>query len=135
MFKLIIAGGRHFSDYELLSKSVDALVIELNDLNIFNIQIVSGGASGADTLGVEYANSRGYSVKRFPAKWNDFSEPCRIKCGRFGKYNALAGFNRNEQMAQYADGLLAFWDGESPGTKHMIDTASKNKLLIGVVKY
>ena len=51
-----------------------------------------------------------------PAKWD--------------KHGNSAGMIRNSQMADYADGLIALWDGESRGTKNMIETASKNGLCI-----
>ena len=38
-----------------------------------------------------------------------------------------AGFKRNVKMAEYADALVAFWDGESKGTKHMIETAKEKR--------
>jgi hypothetical protein len=38
-------------------------------------------------------------------------------------------------MADYADGLIAFWDGKSKGTKHMIDTATQKGLVVHIVNY
>jgi hypothetical protein len=38
-------------------------------------------------------------------------------------------------MAEYADGLIAFWDGKSKGTKHMIDIANKMGLKVRVIRY
>lgn len=38
-------------------------------------------------------------------------------------------------MAQNADALVAFWDGKSRGTKHMIDLADKYGLKVRVIKY
>ena len=35
-------------------------------------------------------------------------------------------------MAEYGDALIAFWDGKSRGTKHMIDLAKHNNLKIRV---
>jgi len=37
-------------------------------------------------------------------------------------------------MAEYADALVAFWDGKSKGTKNMIETARKLGLKTEVVK-
>lgn len=129
--KVIIAGGRDFSDYNLLKVKCDKIFLNQND-----IEIVSGKAPGADTLGEKYAKDNNYPIKPFPAKWNDFSEPCIIKYRKNGsKFNALAGPNRNQLMANYADCLIAFWDGRSAGTKDMIDKASKNNLKIRIIKY
>lgn len=116
MFKVIIAGGRDFNDYELLRKKCDHMLSEQSD-----IEIVSGKARGADSLGERYAKERGYNVKEFPAQWD-----------MLGK---SAGYRRNAEMAEYAEALIAFWDGHSKGTKHMIDLAEDHKLKIKVVTY
>lgn len=114
--KVIIAGGREFSDYDKLCVSCDKILS-----NQTEIEIVSGTARGADKLGEKYANERGYPIKQFPADWN-----------LFGK---SAGYKRNAQMADYADALIVFWDGKSKGTKHMIDLAKKVGLNIKIIKY
>lgn len=113
--KVIIAGGRDFNDYDLLKLKCDTIL-----KNQTNIEIVSGTARGADKLGEKYSQEKGYRVKLFPADWN------------LGK---KAGYIRNEQMAQYADSLIAFWDGQSKGTKHMIDLAKKYNLNVRVINY
>ena len=107
--KVIIAGSREFKDYELLKKVCDE---HLEGTDEF--VIISGTARGADKLGEDYAIERGQSILRFPADWD--------------KYGKSAGYKRNEEMAKVADMLIAFWDGESRGTKHMIDLATKYKL-------
>jgi hypothetical protein len=114
--KIIIAGGRAFNDYNLLCQKCDKLL----SLQV-EIEIVSGTANGADKLGERYANKKGYPVKKFPANWE--------------KYGKSAGYKRNEEMAKYADALIAFWDGKSKGTKHMIDLAKRYDLKVKVVTY
>ena len=114
--KIIVAGGRNFNDYKLLSEKLDYFFSRLNQ-----IQIVCGEAKGADSLGKKYATEHGIEVLSFPAEWN--------------KYGKTAGFRRNEQMAQTADALVAFWDGESHGTKHMIDIMRQLGKPVKVVKY
>jgi len=47
----------------------------------------------------------------------------------------VLGYVRNTQMAKYADACVVFWDGESRGTKHMIDLAKKHKLQLRIIKY
>jgi hypothetical protein len=113
--KVIIAGSRNFNDYNLLKSSCDNLLTQFN-----NIEIVSGTARGADKLGERYAREKGYSIKEFPANWN------------LGK---SAGYIRNDEMAQYSDMLIAFWDGTSKGTKHMIDLANKRSIKVEIVNY
>ena len=130
-FKVIIAGGRYFNNYGLLKTSLDNLL-----RNKSSVEIVSGKAKGADTLGEKYAREVGHSLVEFPALWGDMSEPCRVKTRKNGtQYNALAGHKRNLQMAQHADALVAFWDGKSTGTKNMIDTAKKLGLLVRIIRY
>ena len=117
MFRVIIAGTRTFDDYDLLCKYVD---IKLSNI-CQSIEIVSGGARGADALGERYAKDRGYKLRVFPADWN--------------KYGKRAGYLRNVQMAEYADALIAFWDGKSRGTANMIAEARALGLLVGVKHY
>lgn len=115
MTRVIIAGSRNFDDYELLCTSCDRILGGAK-----GIEIVSGAAKGADELGENYANERGYSLVKFPANWS--------KNGRF------APFTRNKEMAEYAEMLIVFWDGKSTGTKNMIKYAKLNGLEIHIVK-
>jgi hypothetical protein len=46
-----------------------------------------------------------------------------------------AGFKRNKEMAEVSQGLIAFWDNVSKGTKHMIDIATELKLKTLIIKY
>lgn len=121
-FKLIIAGGRDFNDYELLVKEVENFMV-LNKVTHFeDLEIVSGMARGADSLGVKYSEShQPIKLTKFPANWD--------------KYGKSAGYIRNKEMANYADALIAFWDGKSRGTQHMINLASQKGLKIKIVRY
>lgn len=82
---------------------------------------MSGHARGADQMGETYAQSKGYDVKIMPADWN-----------RYGK---SAGPIRNRAMADVSDVLVAFWDGKSRGTMHMISLARAKGLRVHVVGY
>ena len=124
--RIIIAGSRDFNDYELLKKSAIEIITKktmLPDLT----RIVSGGARGADTLGERFANEMGLEISRFIPDWDGLGK--------------RAGYVRNAEMAKFAveddnDGMLiAFWDGQSRGTKHMIDLANKYGLEVHVVNY
>lgn len=117
MFKVIIAGTRTFDDYEALKAYADYKLGQIKE----DIEIISGGATGADALGERYAKEKGYTIKRFPADWN-----------RYGK---KAGPLRNKQMADYADAVIIFWDGSSRGTKNMLEIAREQGLKIGIYKY
>lgn len=115
MKKVIIAGSRGFSDFPLLYAKCEEILESQTD-----IEIVSGTARGADKLGEHYASLKGYSVRQFPADWSK---------GR------SAGFIRNVEMANYSDCLIAFWDGASRGTKHMIDLATERGLSVHIINY
>jgi len=107
--KTIIAGSRNNIEYQ------DVLTaIRECPWSSEITEVVAGKARGVDTLGEQWAIENNISIKEFPADWK-----------KFGK---SAGHRRNEQMGDYADALIAVWDGESKGTKHMIDY-SKNKRL------
>ena len=104
--KVIIAGFRNVQDY----KKVEMAIGEAD----FNItEVVSGGARGADKLGELYAHENFLPKTCFPAYWEQFGKS--------------AGYRRNEKMADYADALVAIWDGKSKGTKHMIDIMKAHK--------
>jgi len=83
-----------------------------------DVEIVSGTAKGADQLGERYAQERGFRVMRFKPDW--------------GKHHRGAAFVRNKEMAEYADGLVAFWDGKSKATAMMIELAKKRNLVIHI---
>ena len=116
LIKVIIAGGRDFNDYDLLKNTCDYLLSDYDD-----IEIISGNANGADKLGERYAIENNYKLNSFPADWN--------------KYGKSAGYKRNVEMAEYGSALIAFWDGKSKGTGHMIDIANKNKLNVRIINY
>lgn len=115
VFKLIIAGGRWFRDYDQLAREARRLI------DGRRVEIVSGMAKGADSLAIQFARENNIPTHGFPADW--------IQHGK------SAGFKRNVQMADFADGLLAFWDGQSRGTKHMINTMRRLNKPVRVIKY
>jgi hypothetical protein len=114
--KVIIAGGRDFDNYDLLREKCDNILQNQDE-----VIIISGGAKGADLLGERYAKERGYSTEVFPARWEE--------------HGKKAGPIRNQEMAINSNALIAFWDGKSKGTKHMIDIATDKGLLVRIIKY
>lgn len=105
--KIAVVGSRDFNDaqlvYEVLSR--------------FNIShIVSGGARGADTLAIDYAEVIGIPYTVYEANWD--------------KYGRIAGFIRNNDIVKNSDKVIAFWNGVSKGTQHtLICARNHNKLL------
>jgi len=118
-FKVIIAGSRDFNNELLLYQTCDILLE--NKRKDSSIVIISGTARGADQLGEKYALSRGFQLIKKPADWD-----------RYGK---KAGYLRNIEMAKMADALIAFWDGNSRGTKMMIEEANRRNLQVRVINY
>lgn len=117
--KLIVAGGRDFSDYALLSKCImDIALVEYPDKAI---SIVSGMAKGADSLGYMFAVENNVRKYIFPADWN--------------QYGKRAGMLRNKQMGNFSDVLLAFWDGQSRGTQQMIQFMGSLGKPVHIVRY
>lgn len=110
--RIIIAGSRKHTPTD----SAISEALSQNDWHCTTV--VCGMAIGADMAGRRWANSRNIEVDCYPPDWD-----------RYGK---AAGFKRNIQMANNADALLAFWDGSSRGTKHMIDTARRKGLKVSV---
>lgn len=100
--KVIVAGTRDLKDRTPVFVAIDS-----SPWKHLITEIVSGCAQGVDTFGEEYATIKGLPVARFPADWK--------------AHGRSAGPIRNKQMADYADALVAVWDGRSRGTKNMID--------------
>lgn len=105
--RVIIAGSRAVTDRHLVSQAVV-------DSSFSVTEVVEGGARGIDTLAFDWAHSHGIPVKIFVANWK--------------KHGKQAGILRNIEMADYAEALIAIWDGKSRGTKHMIDIAEKRRM-------
>ena len=82
-------------------------------------EIVSGGAKGVDTTAREYATEHGIKITEFLPAYN--------------RYKRGAPLKRNIQIAEYADKVLAFWDGKSRGTKFVIDYCKNNNIPVGVI--
>lgn len=100
--KLIIAGCRDMTDWGVVHEGITR-----SGFGPKVTEVVSGGAQGVDYIGEGLAEKSGLPVKRFNADWK--------------KHGKAAGPIRNRQMAEYGDALLAIWDGESRGTKNMIE--------------
>ena len=120
-YKIIVAGGRDFDNYEFLSSKLDDICESIPDFKEHQITIVSGMAKGADTLAIRYADERNLTKVLFPANWK--------------KYPLIAGFLRNEDMLSIATHLIAFWDNKSSGTKHMIEIAQKKGIPVWIFNY
>lgn len=134
-FKLIVAGGRDYQDKDEMLAQMFAYVEELPGEDL-EVTIVTGMATGADKLAHEICVEEEFDYIPMPANWRDISVPgAVVKYNSYGAYNAVAGHMRNQAMADMSDGLLAFWDGSSTGTKDMIKRAEKAGLIVKVINY
>lgn len=109
--KVIIAGSRFITNYELVVEAVKDSGFEISE-------VVCGVAQGVDSLGERYAKENGIKLSYFYADWKGLGKK--------------AGLARNEQMGNYADALVLVYDGKSPGSTHMLKYAKKKKLKIYV---
>jgi hypothetical protein len=107
--KTIIAGMRDFTNYTEVARAIKLSGFAISE-------VVSGLAPGVDHSGEIWAADNEIPVMGFKADWN--------------AHGKAAGPMRNRQMAQYAEALVAVWDGKSRGTKNMIDEANKRGLRI-----
>lgn len=112
MKNLIIAGVLHYSPSVA---EIDAQIPHPERVSA----VVSGTARGVDTAGERWAKAHGIAVHRFPPDWHTFGRS--------------AGPKRNRQMAEFADCLLAFYDGVDRGTASMIRIAAELGLPTKVV--
>ena len=82
-------------------------------------EIVSGGAKGVDTVASKYAQENNIKLTEFLPEYN--------------RYKRGAPLKRNIQIAEYADKVLAFWDGKSRGTKFVIDYCKNSNIPVEVI--
>ena len=113
MIKYIVAGSRSYKhtgkSFERLSECIRnsrVYIEEDNWCKPADLTIVSGDCHGPDRMGAKWARENDIEVEVYPADWD-----------RHGK---AAGMIRNAEMADAGDALICFWDGESRGTKNMI---------------
>lgn len=110
--KMAIIGSRTFDNYNLMKESLCCFDISM---------VISGAAQGADLLARRFANENNIALKEFLPDWD-----------KFGK---SAGFRRNRQIIEHCDECIAFWDGESRGTKNSIDVAYELQKPVHIVKF
>lgn len=112
--KTIIAGSRDITD----PRHVWDAVREAQTEGLEVTEVVTGGARGVDTIAHNGATKGGIDTTVMHANWEG--------------HGKAAGPIRNRRMAEYADALIAVWDGKSRGTKNMIDEARKRGLAVWV---
>jgi len=82
-----------------------------NETDKYNVEIVSGGAKGPDSIAERFAHICRIPTKIFLPDWD--------------KHGKSAGLIRNKEIVDYSHMIVAFWDQQSKGTKHTIDLTLK----------
>lgn len=111
--KTIIAGSRGITCPYVVGRAVEKSGFAVTE-------VVCGMARGVDTLGRIWAQYYAIPVSEFEPDWD--------------YHGKKAGFVRNQEMADYADALIAIWDGVSRGTRDMIDRAQKKGIKVYVYR-
>ena len=82
-------------------------------------KLIHGGAKGADEIAGRWARNNKWDVVVVPANW--------------AVHGNAAGPIRNIQMLDmHPDIVLAFWDGQSKGTKHCIEAARERNIPVDI---
>jgi len=80
------------------------------------------GKAGVDALLYNWVQEHGYHWAEFYPNWNDVEVEGAVVKYRDGKpYNCIAGFWRDEEMAEVCTHGVTFYDGVQSSTRDMID--------------
>lgn len=118
--KMAVVGSRTVDDKAKIFLEIDKERKEIEKLGDDSLLMVSGGASGPDSIAQEYAKEHGLPILIIYPDWKTFGKK--------------AGPVRNEAIAQICTRMLAFWDKKSKGTRNVIDTAKQLGRRVRVIK-
>lgn len=111
--RVIVTGSRGWQDWPTIAHRLGQLPAHST--------IVHGGAKGADQMAARCASRLGLEVEPHLADWE--------------MYGNSAGYRRNKDMAlRGADLCLAFWDGDSPGTRQMIGVCREQGIPVEIIE-
>lgn len=121
--RVLVCGGRDFNNYPFLRDSLDRL-LNPNNLPLAyeaGIEIIHGGAKGADSWADFWAVHNYCPIQEYKANWS--------------KYGKAAGYIRNKQMLDegHPDLVIAFPGGA--GTANMIKLAKDAGVKVIEVEY
>lgn len=127
--RILVCGSRTYGlndpigSYNSVKKELLKAVYKLTKEGVpdLRVTIIQGEASGADVTAKQAAKWFDWEYLSFPADWE--------------KHGKAAGPIRNKQMLDEGkpDMVIAFWDGKSPGTKNMIDQATKSGVPVEII--
>lgn len=110
--KVLVCGSRGFT----AQRTIRDRIYELPA----GTTVIHGGARGADTYADTYARRARLEVEVFKADWK--------------RHHGGAGAIRNRQMLnEKPDLVIAFWDGQSRGTKDTIDEAKRRGIPVEII--
>lgn len=143
--RVVVFGSRGFNDYKTFSDCMFEYLKD-NDIKRGEVIFLSGMANmdkekkedqiGADAFIVHWCMEHDYPWTEHWADWSDVNSHgaiIRYKKGR--PYNLLAGFTRNEEMAELCNKGVSFYDGVSRGTKDMMDRMAKRQHQVRLIQY
>ena len=107
--KLLVVGSRSITCFDLspyITENIDT--------------IISGGASGMDSIAEQYADR--HKISKYIVRPN------------YARYGRTAPLKRNEAMVDMSDEILIVWDGKSKGTLHTIKYAKKARKPITLIQ-
>lgn len=122
MYHIGVVGGRDYSDYNQLKQVLNDRIEIIKGENIIDLEIiiVSGGAKGADSLAEKYAKKHDLQIVIFNPDWS---------------LGPKAGPLRNKKIVELSDEIIAFWDGNSKGTKSSIKISKNAKKKCMIINY
>ena len=113
--KIAVIGSRNFTNYEFFKEKLEYLIQNIKE----DIQFVSGGAIGTDSLCKRYCQENNLPLIEFLPDYK--------------QYGKGATHIRNSRIVEFSDCLIAFWNSESKGTKSAIEMARKKGIKIKIV--
>lgn len=111
-FRVVIAGANHM-DFETMCKYCDAILSKKE-----RVTIVTGATDRVITAGQKYAKRGGLEIIGVLADWV--------------KYKTRALYVRNDQMLDVADAVIAFYDGESPVIRDLIEKSKERNIKLRI---
>jgi hypothetical protein len=108
---VLVCGTRTWPDADAICRVLSNL-LEFNDFPITGV--ITGGARGADAVAAYWAIQQEVELHVEHADWSRGPQ---------------AGPERNNRMLDMApDMVVAFWQGQSPGTKHTVREAMRREI-------
>lgn len=124
--KLLVCGSRTIRDTTYIQGPTQWAKDQIEAYWYWNLAgyedltMIEGAAKGIDTIAKEYAQENGWKIEEYPAKWSIGKQACIL---------------RNIKMYENTDEILILWDGNSRGTRHMIELCEKGNKPYVVLIY